>query len=237
MNVKQIGHAILHIDAYNEDHLIPLPNVQVKGLLSGTPYPELTGTYHISSSSGFISEIDFSGKSLLGLTGTKNKFDATLYRADDAHKSALYTVSGTWNDKFTILDNENDREVETYHTNGSPAAALLVEPLSEQDPWESRKAWAGVFDALNHGQMQRTSDEKAKIEEGQRAMRKKENGKNVKWKPVFFSDVTHDDVFEKLAAPVGVKLEANRTVGVWKFDRGKAQEARKPYHGDLVPTG
>ena len=237
MNIKQIGHAILHIDEFNEDYLIPLPNVKVKGLLTGTPYPELTGTYHISSSSGFISEIDFSGKGMLGLTGTKNKFDATLYRTDDSKKCPLYTVLGTWNDNFTIHDVENERDIETYHTNASRVAPLIVEPVSEQDPWESRKAWAEVIDALNHGQMQRTSDEKGKIEEGQRAMRKKEEAESLKWKTAFFSSVNEDPVFEKLALPIGGMLEDDRTIGVWKFDQSKAKEARKPYHGDLLPTG
>jgi hypothetical protein len=237
VNIKQIGHAILHIDSYNEDYLIPLPNIKVKGILTGTPYPKLTGTYYISSSSGFISEISFSGKGMLDLTGTKNKFHATLYRASDLKKDPLYTVSGTWNDKFTIHDVENSREIETYDTNASSAAPLVVEPLSDQDPWESRKAWAAVIDALNHGEMQRTSDEKGKIEEGQRKMRKKEETGNLKWKTAFFSNVSEDLVFKRLAAPIGATVEADRTAGVWKFDHSKAKQARKPYHGDLVPTG
>jgi len=45
VNIKQIGHAILTLSQHNESYLIPLPNVKVKGLVSGTPYPELSGTY------------------------------------------------------------------------------------------------------------------------------------------------------------------------------------------------
>ena len=62
VNIKQIGHAILHIDNYDEDYLIPLPNIKVKGILSGSPYPELNGNYRIVSTNGLTSEIDFSGR-------------------------------------------------------------------------------------------------------------------------------------------------------------------------------
>lgn len=54
VHIEQIGHAILHIDAFQEDYLVPLPNVTVTGILSGKPYPELKGTYHITSSSGYV---------------------------------------------------------------------------------------------------------------------------------------------------------------------------------------
>jgi len=237
VNIKQIGHAILHIDAHNEDYLIPLPNIKVSGLLSGTPYPELNGTYHISSSSGFISEIDFTGKSMLGMKGTKHKFEASLYRAEDTKRDPLYTATGTWNDTFTIHDNTTQTDLETYNTNAIPGAPLIVPPLSEQDPWESRRAWAGVIDALNHGDMRRTSDEKGKVEQGQREMRKKEETEGKKWQATFFTRTTEDPVFDRLAASIGVSLEADRTVGVWKFDHGKAKEAKPPYHGDLMPVG
>lgn len=174
---------------------------------------------------------------MLGLTGTKNKFEASLYRADSSPKDALYTVYGAWNDKFIIHDVAGKTDMETYDTNATPAACLVVAPGSEQDSWESRKAWAGVIDALNSGNMQKTSDEKGKIEQGQRAIRKKEEQEGTKWRQTFFSNIEADPIFEKLAAPVGVKLEADRTMGIWKYDHNKAKEARMPYHGDLTPIG
>jgi hypothetical protein len=61
IDVKQAGHALVHIDKYDEDHLIPLPNLRVKGFLSGRLCPELYGVYHIVSSSGYVSELRFEG--------------------------------------------------------------------------------------------------------------------------------------------------------------------------------
>jgi len=58
VNIQQIGHAVLHIDQYDEDYLIPLPNVKVKGILTGGPYPELTEPCTIVSSSGYVADVD-----------------------------------------------------------------------------------------------------------------------------------------------------------------------------------
>ncbi|RSM05683.1 hypothetical protein CEP52_006196 [Fusarium oligoseptatum] len=59
INIRQIGHAIIHIDKFDEDYLVPLPNVLVRGFLSACLYPEIIGTYSIVSSSGYVSEINF----------------------------------------------------------------------------------------------------------------------------------------------------------------------------------
>jgi oxysterol-binding protein-related protein 9/10/11 len=204
--------------------------------LTGTPYPELNGTYCISSSSGFVAEINFSGKGFLGMSGTKNRFEASLYHAGDADKKPLYTAKGGWNDRFTMHDVASNADLETYDTNAEPATPLNVAPIDEQDPWESRRAWRGVIDALNQGNMQATSDEKGKVEEGQRAMRKRQGLGEKEWCATFFKNVDGDEVFERLAEPIGAELGKEKTVGVWKFDHEKARVARKPYRGDLTPT-
>ena len=131
VNIKQIGHAILHIDRFNEDYLLPLPNVKVKGILSGTPYPELHGTYHIVSSSGFISELDFSGKGFL--SGKKNSVDVTMYREGDKDHP-LFTVSGQWNDCLIFRDTKSEDEVETIDVKLLELTPMIVETLVQQDP-------------------------------------------------------------------------------------------------------
>ena len=233
MNIKQIGHAMLHLDKWGEDFLIPLPNVKVKGLLSGTPYPELHGTYYLASSSGFVSEVDFSGKGFF--SGAKNSFEARMYRHDE-RSEILYTVSGQWNDKFTIHDVARDIDIETYDSASQTAAPLQVDDVERQDQWESRRAWQGVIESLNKGDMGGASRAKSKIEQGQRNMRKDEEKKGEKWKPAFYKNESGDPVFERLAAMVGAKLEADRTMGVWKLDREAVETLKKPYRGDLVPT-
>lgn len=92
VHITQIGHANLHIDAYDEEYLQTLPSVTIKSLFSGSPYPELNGLVYIYSSSGYTAKIDFSGTSMLGLAGNKkNTVRAVLYKTGD-EKNRLYEI-------------------------------------------------------------------------------------------------------------------------------------------------
>jgi hypothetical protein len=150
VNIKQIGHAILSIKRYGEEYLIPVPDVKVSGLLTGVAYPELAGTYEIVSSNGFISEIDFSGKKMLGLSESKNHVSAAVYDMKD-HKKALYTVEESWSDNFIIRDEIAGKDIETFDCTAVQPYLMKAAPIEQQDFWESGRAWKGTIDALNTG--------------------------------------------------------------------------------------
>ena len=236
VNIKQIGHAILHIDKYNEDYLIPLPDVKAKGFLSGTPYPELNDTYHVVSSTGYTSEIKFSESGVF--SGARNRFNATLYRTHDESKSPIYTASGQWSGKFVFRDARKDVDVDSYDVGTAQSAPISLPDLADQDPFESRKAWKDVIHALKKGDMQGTITAKSKLENAQRALRRKEAAEGTKWEPLYFSKRKGEySLFDTLAASQDIPLNADKTKGVWKFDREKARKATQPYHGKLTPFG
>lgn len=237
VHIKQIGHAILHIDRYNEDYLIPLADVKAKGFLSGTPYPEISGTYHIISSSGFTSEIKFSESGLF--SGARNGFNATLYRTADESQNPIYTVAGQWSGKYIFHDAKRGLDMDSYDATTARPAPITIPDLADQDPFESRKAWADVIAALKKGDMHATVTAKSKLENAQRALRRKEAAEGTKWEPLYFSSRRRGEypAFEALAANKGIKLEADKTGGVWRFDREKARKVAQPYRGMLTPFG
>ncbi|KAI9706873.1 MAG: hypothetical protein M1820_004652 [Bogoriella megaspora] len=237
VDIRQIGHAAVHIDRFNEDYLVPIPNAKVKGFSSGKLYPELYGTYHIISSSGFISEIEFEGQGMF--KGTKNHVHAVTYRRDDQKKQPIFTIDGQWTGEFTIRDAEGGI-VETYDTNdGKNAPAELDLPREEdQDPWETRRAWRDVFSAINEGNIGATIDSKSKLENAQREMRAKEKSNGQEWQPLFFSRSDGDhELFDRLGSATGWQLEKEKTLGVWKVDLEKLRNLKKPYRGELTPFG
>ena len=236
VNVRQFGHAILHLDRFDEDYLIPMPDARVKGFLSGCPYPELHGTYHIVSSTGFVTEIRFSGEGFF--SGTRNSFEARVYRRDDREKSPLYIIQGQWNGKFTIQDCSTNAIIDTWDADLTPKATLEIEDTDKQDSWESRRAWKPVIEALKSGNMRMTIAQKSKIEEAQRSMRKREAAAGIPWNPIFFYQVKEEDhkLFRSLAAAVSWKLYPEKTKGVWKIDREKAENPNRPFHGQLQPS-
>lgn len=237
VNIQQIGHAVLHLDRWEEDYLIPLPDIKVKGVLTGSPYPELHGSYTIVSSSGYVAVVDFTGKGMFGFGGKKNHVEAHVFRSDDtAHKNAIFTVEGSWSESFTFKD-ASGSVIDEYNVASQISTDFRTLPLEQQDPWESRKAWQGVIDSIHKGHMQGVADHKSKLENAQREMRKHPETAETKWQAVFFRKASDNVVARRLMEVVGQKLDAQSTCGIWQFDKKAAAEMQKPLRGQLTPFG
>ncbi|CAJ2504559.1 Uu.00g119530.m01.CDS01 [Anthostomella pinea] len=244
VRVQQIGHAIIRDEAHRESHLMTLPTVAVKGLVTGHPYPELEGTSYISSSSGFLATIEFQGKKTMGF-GTKNSVRADLKNIRDGGKQ-LFEVTGQWNGRLIIKDCASGAVVEEFNVDEVPFTELKVKPAEAQSPWESRRAWKKVIEGVHTGDMHTTSDEKNKLEEAQRAFRAAEEQNGIEWPRVFFQ---HSNDSQEYALLAGIipdeavkKPDRKRTAGVWKFigvERAEAllSEGAPVYHNSLEPTG
>jgi hypothetical protein len=153
--VKQIGHAILSIPAYDETYLITLPNLHIEGLIFGTPFVELNDHTYITSSSGYTAKIEYSGKGWL--SGKKNSFTASLYPTNK-EKDILYSISGQWTKTFDIVEGSSKKGaiIDTHDAEATPTSTLIVAPVEEQDPLESRRAWAKVAAGIAEGNMEVT---------------------------------------------------------------------------------
>ncbi|CAK7265882.1 hypothetical protein SEPCBS57363_001815 [Sporothrix epigloea] len=260
VQVRQVGHAIVRIDTFNEEYLIPLPDITVRGFLSGRLYPEITGTYHVVGSTGYTAEIKFSGKGF-AWGGKQNAFVATVYgpRSDQKLSDAklsrnssndgrerLYVIDGVWSQSWTVCDARTGHVIETYNVDApeNAPAPIALPDTESQDPWESRRAWSGVLDGLNKGDMSQTVAEKSKIEQAQRRMRANEAADGKAWTPLFFTSHGHDGrgMFHRLAANVvsdspKLQLHDDRTKGVWRADSGKIKNMQRPFRGRLTPLG
>jgi len=235
INVRQVGHALLHLDAYDEDYLITLPSLHIEGLIMGSPYVELNKSTYIVSSSGYTSRIDYSGKGWV--SGSKNSISATMFPhgKEKSKHDVIYTAEGSWTDKFTIK-NAKKETIDTYNAKTEPKTPLQVAPLDQQDPLETRRAWKKVADAILKGDMNLTSAEKTQIENAQREMRKKEAAEGKEWERRFFSRAKTMPAIEKLFKEVpGGSLEMDQTNGGWVFDQSKASAAKPPF-SDLSET-
>ncbi|KAF2097408.1 oxysterol binding protein-like protein [Rhizodiscina lignyota] len=226
--VKQVGHAVLHIDGFNEDYLITLPALHIDGLITGSPYVELESRSFIVSSSGFTAKIDYSGKGWL--SGKKNTFSAILYPSDK-EKDVLYKAEGQWSDSFFIKDSSKN-VIETHDPKKTKVTPLIVAPTEQQDELESRRAWAKVANAIEAGDLDRVSREKSIIENHQRDLRKKERDENREWGRRFFTRIDKNLVFETLAEKIGESIGSDKTSGIWNFDSEKAQNAKPPFRAE-----
>jgi hypothetical protein len=252
IDLRQSGHAIVHIDRFEEDYLIPAPRARIKGFLSGQLYPELIGTSHIVSSSGFISEIQFSPPSDRGGSfgwlrrgygrDQRNLFEAVMYRRDDPTKAPLYSVSGQWSGFFSIKNCHTGKTVETLDlsigTSSAPPVAARTIGIEEMDPWETRRAWGPVIAALRQGDMGETSRRKSKLENAQRNLRAVEARKGSSWKPLFFEQLQGEyKPFNDLGSATGWALEKDRTRGVWIANEERIRSLKRPFRPDSTPHG
>lgn len=220
INVKQVGHAMLHIDKYNESYLITLPALHIEGLITGSPFVELEKSTYIVSSSGFTSRIDYSGRGWV--SGKKNSFTAVMHPTGK-EKDIIYTVDGQWTDVFHVKD-AHKSAIDSYEAKKSAKTPLVVAPLENQDPLESRRAWHKVAQAIEKGDMNTTSHEKTVIEESQRALRRQEKEENREWDRRFFTRVAENAEFEKLVKQIpGASADAGQTDGIWLFNAEAAK--------------
>jgi hypothetical protein len=246
IHVKQIGHALLTLtppgSTERETYLITLPALHIESLIYGSPFVELNRFTHIASSTGYVAKIDYSGKGWL--SGKKNSFTAALWKeGEGSEKHPLYSVDGQWNDNFTFREGEAKygKEIDHYDAKAAKVTPLIVAPIEEQDPFESRKAWAKVARSIEKGDMDATSYYKSRIEVAQRALRKKEQEEKREWNRLFFSQADsrspEEATFQKLVKMIsGINswqgVEPEKTAGVWRFDAENAKKARPPYHAE-----
>jgi hypothetical protein len=199
--------------------LITLPNLHIEGLIFGSPFVELNGNSYITSSSGYTAKIDYSGKGWV--SGKKNSFTATLYPTGE-EKDILYTVSGQWTKTFEIVEGKNGTVVDNYDAEALPTTPLIVAPIEEQDPMESRRAWSKVAAGIAVGDMDLVGAEKTKIEVTQRELRQKERDDGKPWVRRYFTLVDSDETLNTLGPKIGVTPEADKTGGIWRYDEAKA---------------
>ena len=182
-NVKfeRYGHTMLHINKYNEDYLLPFPKAQMKGLMSGKLYSELTGTFQIVSTSGFVSELDLSNRTALGSgSGDKNHFHAKVYKNGNV-KAPMYSMEGSWSDKYTIRDKSSNKVLETVDT-GVPQRPQYSK---QADQWEAQVAWKETMEHVSKGNASKAGAAKNKLEGAQRILRQK-HLKDAR-QPLFFT--------------------------------------------------
>ena len=258
IHIKQVGHSLLTLyppgSNEPETYLITLPNLHVENLIYGAPFIELGKHTHVISSSGYIAKIDYAGKGWIG--GKKNSFSASLWKeGEGSEKNSLYSLDGQWSDTFTIKEGRGGKrseELESVSGKSTKLSKLVLAPLEQQDPMESRRAWANVARSIERGDMDATSAYKSRIENAQRALRRKEQDESRTWQRVFFSQPDDDtgsvrsaDLREKQFSQLAKALTSGqpitsqwegvgpeRTNGIWRYDDARAKRAQKPFHAD-----
>ena len=135
-----------------------------------------------------------------------------------------------------MYEGKKGKEVDAYDAKTTKTTPLTVLPIDQQDPYESRRAWSNVAQAIQRGDMDAASRYKSRIENAQRALRKQEIEDGRDWERRFFLTVDENDdpEFQQMVKMIsGVDkwpgVESDKTAGVWRFNE-KSIGAKPPYH-------
>ncbi|KAG0346974.1 glycerol ethanol, ferric requiring protein [Podila humilis] len=174
IDVSQTGHAILTLPHFKETYLITLPSINLRGLVTGRPFVELSGTTYILSSAGHLATIDYSTKGYF--SGERHSFKASIKPLGGG--SALYTAQGVWAGLSNYTNVKTGATSVFFDSSVDKQIPPEIKPSSEMGPMESRKLWATVTNAINSKDYGAASREKSAIEDNQRVLAKarKEKG-------------------------------------------------------------
>lgn len=151
-------------------------------------------------------------------------------------KDPLYTVEGQWSESFVIKEGSKKRggEIDSYAAAKYNTTPLIVAPIEQQYEREAHRAWGKVIGAIQKGDMDTTNREKSLIEEREREMRRKEVANKEEWQRWFFKRTDNDPLFDKLARPIGERIEAEKTGGIWRFNSEHAKQQEGRFNGANV---
>ncbi|KAF9913627.1 glycerol ethanol, ferric requiring protein [Lobosporangium transversale] len=166
IDVSQTGHAILTLPHFNEHYLITLPSLNIRGMMTGRPYVELSGTTYIISSTGLLTTIEYSTRGYF--SGERHSFKATLKPINGG--SPFYTAQGLWSGASNCTDVKKNETFLFFDSDADKSVPPEIKPLAELGPLESHRLWADVTNAINNKDYATASKEKSQIEEAQRAL-------------------------------------------------------------------
>ncbi|KAF9365440.1 glycerol ethanol, ferric requiring protein [Mortierella sp. NVP85] len=177
IDVYQTGHVLLKIPKFNETYLITLPSLNIRGIVTGRPTVELSGSTYIVSSAGHLATIEYSTKGYF--SGERNSYKATLRPWDS--DTPYYTAQGVWSAASNFAQGASVKKGEGklfFDAKEDRPVSPELKPQADMDPLESHKLWAVVTKAINEKDYNTASKEKSRIEEAQRVLAKarKEKG-------------------------------------------------------------
>lgn len=213
--VKQVGHAMVHTKPPGKDlevYLITLPALSVEGLWYAKPYVELDHTTtHISSSSGYLATLQFSGKGYF--SGKPHQLKATITPIKEP-ENVLYTIQGDWSAQTHFVGPSPSGEPNALFWDAEKAkrVPVTVKPLDQQAEHESRRLWRTTAQGIITSNYDLANKDKARIENEQREKRKLEaQGQLPPHQHQLFTRIEDDPEYATLAAYSGHKPEHQET--------------------------
>lgn len=190
----------------NEHIIIKRPDNSANNLVVGKLYVDVHGKMEITNKTKNIKCILTIHRQ--GWTN-KNAYKVEGYVTDASGKNQ-FEINGLWNENYTIKNLRTGETVKAFQADTKPALSermygfgyytINLNYLDEHmkrtlPPTDTRRRLDQRL--MEEGDYDRAADEKHRLEEKQRAVRKRREEEQVIWKPLYFKEITDEHCGEK----------------------------------------
>uniref|UniRef100_A0A8C4RB95 Oxysterol binding protein-like 11 n=1 Tax=Eptatretus burgeri TaxID=7764 RepID=A0A8C4RB95_EPTBU len=181
----------LWLKEHGEEYTFSLPSAYARSILT-VPWVELGGKVSIScASSGYSASITFHTKPFYG--GKLHRVNAEVKHV--ASTTVVCRAQGEWNGMLEFAYNNNTTK--TIDTSTLPVTRKRVRPLCNQRPFESRRLWQNVTNALRADDVEKATEQKHKLEQRQRLEERQRLETNTTYVPKYFVEEGDGWVYHK----------------------------------------
>lgn len=193
------------------EYVVTMPNMYARGILFGKMVLELGDTCVVKNQKNrLFCDLEFKTKGFF--SGTYNAIAGRVRRGN----SDTGEVSGRWSHvmEFKSIKSGSKRVLFDAAKDGQNIAPKYVPDIEQQEPYESRRLWKDLTQAIEERNMERATEAKSAVEDAQRELRRKREESGEKFVPRYFE--RHDGRWEpKLKIPRDDSSEAIDAVQTW----------------------
>eukprot|EP00850_Spirogloea_muscicola_P012404 SM000080S22919 [mRNA] locus=s80:101257:107523:+ [translate_table: standard] len=178
------GPRRLFLDEYHEVYEMTCPRLSFRFLPS--PGTEWVGeTTVLCQQTGYEAVVKFKSKSFFGMGGANNRIGGKIC---NSRTKESYELSGAWDKTVTIKDSDTGKSRILYDFQSAVGEASTPQVVAEESlaPMESLVVWNELTGAVLNGNWDVARQEKQRVEEAERALRKQREAEGQVWQPQFF---------------------------------------------------
>ncbi|KAI9567013.1 hypothetical protein HD554DRAFT_2112016 [Boletus coccyginus] len=195
------------------DYVVTMPNMYARGILFGKMVLELGDTCAVKNERHRLScDLEFKTKGFF--SGTYNAIVGRVRKGSND----IGEVSGRWSHvmEFKSTPNGTKRVLFDVPKDGQNIAPKYVAPEDEQEPYESRRLWHKLTQAIEAKDMEAATRAKTAVEDAQRDLRRRRDESGEVFVPRFFQ-LRDGRWCPKLSIPQDSSDTAIHTVESWMW--------------------
>ncbi|XP_078084313.1 oxysterol-binding protein-related protein 11 isoform X3 [Mustelus asterias] len=191
IGVVMIGEGLLCLLEHGEEYTFTLPCAYARSILT-VPWVELGGKVNVNcAKTGYSAAITFHTKPFYG--GKLHRVTAEVKH--NSTNTVVCRVQGEWNGLLEFTYNNGSSKI--VDVTKLPVTKKRVRPTEKQGPFESRRLWQRVTEALRISNIEKATEHKSLLEERQRSEARHRAETETPWQTKYFHQEGDGWIYDK----------------------------------------